>query len=426
MKYVAAIVMLVLAGAAVLLPAPAAEEPGSNPATEQPPISTCPLVSGSGRTTQVAVLSNVSGEGRLSTFSSGTETGSLDFITGGSGTVVLDAAEAGAVGVSAGLIEMPSATTAAGVLTAGETSRTAETCVDIPTGQAFLSGGTTASGAVFGVQLLNPYAGEAIVELTVTSDAGIESTDRFDAVRVPALSTVTLPMSEIIPGREEISVNVEVTTGSALAVARQTIEGRTALWRAVEPAQDWWLPIPEGGGTKQLLLASPTNSEVEYQIDYYGAEGLEEAFESGVLDPRGQQRVGLAAISPDTAGLRVISTGPVVPTLWINNSAGLALTTASPIDSPSWLLPGAHSPVGGSGTIVILNTGLDEVSVDVRSLEETSLSRNFNLPSEGVLEVPLVGADSYRVEASGPVVTLWTSQIGSARTAAMGIPIQDG
>ncbi|HEX6220657.1 MAG TPA: DUF5719 family protein, partial [Acidimicrobiia bacterium] len=285
MRYVAALVMIALAGAAMLLPTTEAAEPGPNPATESPPISTCPLVAGSGRSTEIAVLSSVNGQGRVSSFSSGEETGSLDFRTGSSGSVTIDAAEAGAVGTSAGLVEMPSATTAAGVLTLGETARSAESCADIPTGQAFLSGGSTAGGVAFEIQLLNPYAGEASAQLTVTTDAGIESDERFDAVRVPALSTVTLNMTEIIPGREEISVNVEITSGSALAVGRQTIEGRTALWRAVEPAQNWWLPIPEGGATKQLLLATPTNSEVEYQIDYYGTDGFQEAFEAGVISP---------------------------------------------------------------------------------------------------------------------------------------------
>jgi hypothetical protein len=311
-------------------------------------------------------------------------------------------------------------------LTLGETARSAETCADIPTGESFLAGGSTASGADFDVQLLNPYAGEATVELTVTTDAGIESDDRFDAIRVPPLSTVTVPMGGVIPGRAEISVDVEVISGSALAVGRQTIDGRVALWRAVEPAQDWWLPIPEGGGTKQLILATPASTDIQYQIDYYGAEGLEEGFESGVVPARGRHRVGLANISEQTAGVRIISTGPLVPTLWVNTSASLAMTTASPVDASAWLLPGAHSPPGGMGTAVILNSGIEDITVDVITLQDTALTRGFDLPADGVLEVDLVDADGYRVEASGPIVVMWTSQLGGDGTAAIGIPIQDG
>lgn len=426
-KYVAAILMVLLAGGAALLPAPAAVEHGSNPATQVPPVSICPLRSGSGLSTDVSVISSANTHGTITTFSSGLETGSQEFRTSDSGVVTIDAAEAGAIGVSAGLVEISQAATAAGVLIEGSSARAAETCVDVPSDQVFLSGGSTASGAVFEVQLVNPYAGEALVDLTVTSDAGIESDDRFDAVRVPPFSTIALDMSEIIPGRERISASVEITRGSALAMGSQTLDGRMALWKAVEPAQEWWLPIPEGGGTKQLVLATPSNIEIEYQIDYYDSQGLQESFRSGALDPRGQVRVGLAAISPDTAGMRIISTGPVVPSLWIDSDRGLAMTTGSPEEASAWLLPGAtRHPGGGSASLVVLNTGVDDVTVDLLALRPTMTSRSFVVPAESVTEEGLTPAGGYRVEAGGPVVVLWTSDVEETGTVAIGIPIQDG
>jgi hypothetical protein len=263
MRYLVAVLMFLFAAAATLPSSPEAVDHEPPPATELPPISTCPLLVGSATSSEIGILSSVNGAGRVSSFGSGEPAGAIDFRTGATGSVTIDAAEVGAVGSAGGLVEMPTATTAAGVLTLGETARSAETCADIPTGESFLSGGSTASGADFDVQLLNPYAGEATVELTVTTDAGIESDDRFDAIRVPPLSTVTVPMGGVIPGRAEISVDVEVISGSALAVGRQTIDGRVALWRAVEPAQDWWLPIPEGGGNKQLILATPASTDIQ-------------------------------------------------------------------------------------------------------------------------------------------------------------------
>ena len=231
-------------------------------------------------------------------------------------------------------------------------------------------------------------------------------------------------MSEIIPGREDISVNVDVTTGSAFAVGRQSTGGRVALWRAVQTAQDWWLPIPEGEGTKQLVLASPANSEIEYQIDYYDAGGLQEALETGVLKPRGQHRVDLAALSVDTAGIRVTSTGPLVPALWIDSPKGLAVTNASAVEASAWLLPGAgRRPEGGSARLVVLNIGIDDVTVDLVPMQPTLRPRSFDVPAEGVAEQPLSSAGAYRVEASGPVVVLWTSDVNNKGTAAIGIPI---
>jgi hypothetical protein len=427
MRYLAALVMVALAFVTFLSPEPTPADHGQVPATEPPPVAVCPIVATANRSTSVSVLSSVNGAGRLSTFAGGQETGDLEFRTGGSGAITLEAADAGAAGVSGGLIEMPSDVTAAAVTMTGEGVMAAESCVDIPTGEAFLAGGSTASGSLFEVQLMNPYAGEAVLQLTVTTDAGIESDDRFDSVVVPALSSYTLDMNEIIPGREEISVNIEVTTGSALVVGRQTSNGRTALWRAIPAAQDWWLPVPAGDGPKQLLLATPSNSDVEYQIDLYSnAEGLQESFATDVLPARGRLRVSLSDITADTAAVRVVATGPIVPTLWMDTPTGLAATTASPVDAALWLLPGAQAPPGGTGTVVILNTGLEEVSVYLRSLQENAITRNVVVPAEGIAEVDLVAAHGYRIEASGPVVALWTSSLGGLGSAAIGIPVQDG
>jgi hypothetical protein len=426
MKF-AALALVVLLGAGALL-APVSDEPspGDVPGREVPPISICPLVEGGERSTSVAVLSSINGEGRISSFAAGAETGALDFRTGATGSIVVPAEEIGAVGDSGGLIELPSETTGSGVIIAGEASLATESCADTPTVQSFIAGGSTASGASFVIQLLNPYAGEAIVDVTVSTEAGLESDERFDSVVVPALSTRTLDLAELIPGRETITVELETVRGSILAVGRQTTDGEVAVWRAVEPAQDWWLPVPSGGAVKQLVIGTPGSEDVEFQIDSYGPDGFTEALQSGTVPGRGQMRVDLAAISEQAMGLRVITSAPVVPALWIDSAAGLAATTASPVDAAVWFLPGAQGPAGGSGEIVVLNSGLDDVTVTLRSLREQSVTRDFQLPAEGVLVTDLAtAADGYRVEATGPVVALWTSQIGGAGAVALGIPIQD-
>jgi hypothetical protein len=425
-KYLAIVVMVVAAAAATLLPAPDAADPGPVPGTEPPSVAICPIVQAGERATSVAVLSSVNGEGRLISFAAGSETGILEFRTGRLGAVTLAAAEAGAVGNAGGLVEMPSETTAAAVVIAGPSSRAAESCADIPDGQIFISGGSTASGGLFEIQLINPYAGEAVVNLTVTTDTGIESNDRFNAVIVPPLSAITLDMNQIIPGRETISANIETARGSVLAYGRQTIDGEVALWRAVAPGEDWWLPVPEGGATKEMVIATPENAEIEYQVDLYGPDGYIEAHDTGVIGPRGRVVVPLAAVTEGAAAVRVITTGPVVPALRMESAQGLAWTTASKVDAPVWLLPGAGTPPNGSGSAVILNSGIEPVTVSIRSLGESGPVRRLDIEPEGVLVVPLVAADGHRIEASGPVVALWTSRLGDSLSAAIGIPLQDG
>jgi hypothetical protein len=426
MRSIAVILMFGLTLAVSFLPTPDRLEPGPEPARVIPPVSVCPIFEVGERRTSVSVLSSVNGPGRLSMFSAGEATRVLDFRTGRTGSVTIPASDVAAVGVAGGLIEMPSDTTASGVVIAGGGSRAAESCADIPSGQAFIAGGSTASGAAFDVQLVNPYAGEAVVDLTVTTDAGIESDERFDAVIVPALSSITLDLTQIIGGRDSISVNIETSRGSVLAFGRQTTDQRTAVWRAVAPGQDWWLPVPEGGDTKELVIGSPTNAEIEYQVDLYGPAGVVESFASGTIGPRGMAVLSLTTETTEAVGVRVITTGPVVSSLWIDSAAGFASTTGSQVDAPVWFLPGASLPVGGVGSVVVLNTGIESVTVAFRSLNQAPLTRSLPLSPEGLLVVPLVQADGYRIEATGPVVALWTSQLEGAGTAAMGIPVQDG
>ena len=426
MKYLAVALICALALAAMLLPPAEPVTPGTVPASEVPPVSICPIVEAGERHTNLSVLSSVNGSGRLSTFSAGEETGALDFRTGATGAVTLAAAEAGAVGVAGGLVEMPSETTAAASVTIGPESRAAESCGDVPAGRTFLSGGSTLTGSSFEVQLINPYAGEATVNLTVSTETGIESNERFDAVIVPPLSSITLPMTEIIPGRERISVDIETTRGSVISFGRQTTTGETALWRSVPAGQEWLLPVPPGGPTKRMLIATPEASEIEYQVDLYGPEGFVESHATGVIDARGVALIPLAAITPEAVGIRVISTGPVVASLWVDSDFGLASTTGSPVDAPVWLLPGASGPAGGSGSLVVLNAGIEPVTVSIRTLGESALVRTLDVAAEDLLVERLVAADGYRVEASAPVVVMWSSQLNGAGAAALGIPVQDG
>jgi hypothetical protein len=425
MRYVAVLAMVALVVTVALLPDPTPQEPGNAPVIVAPPVDSCPLIQAGDRSTSVSILSPVDGPGRLSAYAAGSIIGELDFRTGATGSVTIPASDVGAVGASGGLVELPTDTTAAGVVVQGPSSLAAEACEDVVTEEAFVSGGSTVSGEGFELQILNPFAGNAEVNLTVTTDAGIESDDRFDSVIVPPSSSQSLDFGEIVPGRSFISIDLETTEGAVLAVARQTVGDELAIWRAVEPAQDWWLPVPEGGETKELVLSTPANSEVDYQIDFYGPEGLIEEFVSDRLAPRGVTRLPLTTETTDAVGVRVISTGPVVPTLRVDSDQGLAVTTGSQVEALTWLLPGASSPPGGSGSAVILNPGVDPVSVTVRSMRENAVARDFDVGPESTLVVRLVNADGYRIDSTGSVVVMWVAAGFGDGSAAIGIPIQE-
>lgn len=426
MRYLAAVVILALGAAGATLPASDEPIPRSAVGAEEPPVAVCPVQEGGGRSTELAILSNVDGAAQLTLFTGGGFAGSLGTDTGPSGSTVIPVGDVAAVGTVGGLVELPTPTSASGVVIRGAESLMAEACASVPAPQVFLTGGSTISGETFNVQLMNPYAGEAIVALRVTSEAGIESNERFNSVVVPPRSSETVDFNALIPGRESLSVDIQTVRGRVIAVAQQAIESESSIWNGVPPAQDWFLPVPAGEPSRKLILATPSAIEVEFEIDFYGPEGLEEALVTGVLDARGRAEFDLDEISQGTSGIKVVSTGPVVPTLRIESPEAIATTSASATQANRWMLPGAAVPPGGIATAVILNASLEDSTVSVRPLRDNSLVRDYQVPSDGMLEIGLEAADGYLIESTSPIVVLWTARTGAGSSLAIGVPLDDG
>jgi hypothetical protein len=89
------------------------------------------------------------------------------------------------------------------------------------------------------------------------------------------------------------------------------------------------------------------------------------------------------------------------------------------------MLPGAGAPEGGSSTVVILNVGLEDSTVGVRPLKADTSLRELVVAADDVIELGLEPADGYLIESTGPVVVLWTAQIESGGSLAIGVPLAD-
>ena len=72
---------------------------------------------------------------------------------------------------------------------------------------------------------MNPYSGEAIVELAVQSESGLESSGELEGIIVPSRSSVVVDLTEILPGRATLNVVVETTLGSVVAAGRHGARG---------------------------------------------------------------------------------------------------------------------------------------------------------------------------------------------------------
>ncbi len=420
------LLVLVLAVGAIAIPALAQPEPGPAAAVDQPAVAYCPIEEGSGRTTVINVASTASGPMTLATFASGTMTGSVETEIGASGGASVAIADVAALGTAGSVLDLPSSDASAISVIAGSTSISAETCPPAPAGHSLLGGGSTLSGQSFVVQLMNPYAGEAIVDLVIESDAGLESNPELEGVIVPARSSAVIDLAEILPGRAWMNVALEVTQGGAITVGRLAIGDDEAIWNAEVPAQDWFVTVPHGLESHQVVIAAD-NAAVEYQIDVYTPDGLEEAHGAGEIEARGQAIFEVGEVTPVASAVRVVSTGPVSVFLRVSSGTGLAMTGGAITPSSAWLLPGAGSIAGATGSMIVLNPGLEDVNASLLPFRDGGTATEVLVPAGEVVEVavPAEPAQGYEVTGDGDLVTGWSIVRGGSFALGGGTAIGD-
>ena len=426
MRYLALLAIGGLVAGSFYLDDPIGPVPGPPPAIHHSLYAVCPVEEGGGRTTELTTLSTVQGPVQLTLFHGGQTAGSIGVSIGASGSNVIPVVDVAAVGTVGGLVEIPTGDSAVASVMRGATSLTAESCASSTSAQTYLTGGVSADERSFVVHLMNPFAGEAVVDLTVTSEVGVESNDQFNAVIVPSRSSTLVDVSQITPGRERLSVRIDTTAGRVIAVGRQSGDGDTATWNAVEAATDWLVPAPTADQPARVLVGNPSSTDVEYQIDAYGPGGLEEAVVSDSIQPGGQAVIDLSTLREGvTQAVRVISTAPVVATLWSEGPTILGVTNGSALPAGRWLLAGSLHTGAESGRVVILNPGLEDAAIQIQPMRGGGAEKALQVPAESVIELVLERADGFLVEASVPVVVMLSSLGAGPGALTLGVPLAD-
>jgi len=425
-KALLALIIAGLAAVVIMTPAPLPPALRAPVAVDPPAVSVCPVDEGSGLNTTVGIVATVDAEGRFTAFAGGSPAGEASFETGVSGAAAIPLVDVAPIGVAAGLVELPVSEAASASLVVGAESLAHESCLTSPAPQTLLGGGSSVSGEEFEVQLMNPYSGEALVDLTVVSESGIESASQLQAIAVPSRSSAVIDLDEVLPGRQSLAVTVDSLQGSVMAVGRLASGTDSALWNAVPPAQDWFVPIPTGS-LGDIVIMSGAATEVEFQIDLYGANGLTEAFQAGSIPPRGTTVVDAPESEAGPSAVRVVSAQPVAVFLRTIGDTGVGFTTGSSTPATRWLLPAAGLGPGVGGRLVIVNTGLDEVTATITAVREASVAQQITVPAGTVIEVPAVegGADAYTVSGDGLVVASWATLTGTASAFSAGVPLVD-
>ena len=188
------------------------------------------------------------------------------------------------------------------------------------------------------------------------------------------------------------------------------------------------MPVPGGLGTRSVLIANASSVDVEYELDFYGPDGVEEALLSEVIPARGVAVVDVGAITPAPAAVHVVSTGPVAGFVRTQEAGSTSLTSGATVQASRWLLPGAGSIEGGFGSVVVFNPGIEQATFTLTARRGRSEAVSWTIEAGDILEVETfeTQAHGYVVEGDRPLVVLWTISDGLVSASSIGTPLDDG
>ncbi len=226
------------------------------------------------------------------------------------------------------------------------------------------------------VELVNPNAGRAVVDITVRSPGGLIDVPALQGVSVPGQSSLELDLAQIVPKQTELSLEVHTSRGRlAVHVVDSYDElgsgatGQDWLPAQAEPAtSNLLLGLTTGTGERTLVLSNPGADEVRATVSVVtpsstfpptGVDPIRVAPDSTESVPLDDV---LAQAAKDGAiGLLVESNGPVTATLRQLTGNDLSLLTAAPAVAettalvvpagPKRLLVSAATAAGGSATV---------------------------------------------------------------------------
>ncbi len=202
------------------------------------------------------------------------------------------------------------------------------------------------------LELVNPDAGAAVVDVSLHSGRGIVDAPELRGLTVPGGETLRVDLAERVPRRGELALHVVTARGRATAFveSRDDPLGRGGVSRDWVPAQTTpaedllLLGVPDGAGERTLTIANPGDDEVRAQVRFvtddsvFAPDGLEEVR----VPAQGVARVALAGLltgAGDVLGLGVEASGPVTATLRSVADGDLALTVpGSPLEDPTALV----------------------------------------------------------------------------------------
>jgi len=279
-------------------------------------------------------------------------------------------------------------------------------CATAGSSQWYFATGATLINAEVVISLLNPYPTDAVVDLTFTTNEGVEQPQEFQAIVVPAGGLVTVNLGSRLRRRLAIATTVTARSGrvvawktdvvtapapgsallgtpaalSPLADPASTIPGVTLTLGAPAPATmlTWADGIAGDGVDEQYVIYNPGPNTAQLTLSLDLDQGSAEPFSVSVApyevdtvvssqEVRIPPGVSHAAILQSTNDVPVVAARTIAataPSPW----TGLGELPGGQVSATNWLLAVDHAGGDFDGWVVVYNPGPVTVQVVLEGL----------------------------------------------------------
>lgn len=271
--------------------------------------------------------------------------------------------------------------------------------------------------------LTNPDAGQAEVDLRFYGRSGIVVVPGSPNLVVEGGGTRTIALDTLVRVEGPLTVSVRASTGrvSAVALARRSVdfEPTGADWQisAVAPTRTVVIPgIPEGAGTRTLMVANPGPDLARVDVSVLGPDGPFAPAGAATVEvpPESTAEVSVAeGLAGAAAGIQLTSDRPVT---------GSVVSEAIGTDAlPDLAVQSASAPIVRTGVVPLVYLERTEAELVLSNGGNADLPLSFEvfgydgvkIDSDDVLLVPRATA-TRRLDVGEPAYLVVSAPPGAA------------